>query len=63
MSCTVVGYLELTAASVQIPKDYRFTTAFSIYSGPPLIRMPLLPNNSVLIREVSFGEREHYIHS
>ncbi len=33
------------------------------YSGPPLIRTPLLPNNSVLIREVSFGEREHYIHS
>ncbi len=33
------------------------------YSGPPLIRTPFLPNNSVLIREVSFGEREHYIHS
>ncbi len=33
------------------------------YSGPPLIRTPLLPNNSVLIRGVSFGEREHYVHS
>ena len=33
------------------------------YSSPPLIGTPLLPNNSVLIREVSFGEREHYIHS
>ena len=27
-------------------------------SGPPLIRTPNLPNNFVLIREVSFGERE-----
>ncbi len=34
-----------------------------LYSGPPLIRTPLLPNNSVLIREVSFGEREYYIHN
>ncbi len=31
-------------------------------SSPPLIRTPLLPSNSVLIREVSFGEREHYIY-
>ena len=29
-----------------------------LYSSPPLIRTPLLPNNFVLIREVSFGERE-----
>ncbi len=28
------------------------------YSGPPLIGTPLVSNNSVLIREVSFGERE-----
>ena len=28
------------------------------YSIPPLIGTPLLLNNSVLIREVSFGERE-----
>ncbi len=35
----------------------------SRYSSPPLIRTPLLTNNSVLTREVSFGEREHYIHS
>ncbi len=33
------------------------------YSIPPLIRTPLLPNNSVLIREVSFGKREHHMHS
>ncbi len=33
------------------------------YSSPPLIRTPLLSNYSVLVREVSFGEREHYIHS
>ena len=33
------------------------------YSSPPLIRTPLLPNSSVLIREVSFGEREHYMYS
>ncbi len=26
------------------------------YSGPPLIRTPILPNNSALIKEVSFGE-------
>ncbi len=29
----------------------------------PLIRTPLLSNNSVLIREVSFGERENYMDS
>ncbi len=42
-----------------------FITLYTIhiYSGPPLIRTPLLPSNSVLIREVSFGEREHYVHS
>ncbi len=27
------------------------------------MRTPLLPNSSVLIREVSFGEREHYTYS
>ena len=37
--------------------------SWETYSAPPLIRTPLLPNNSVLMREVSFGEREHYIHS
>ncbi len=34
-----------------------------MYSSPPLIRTPLLPQNSVLIREVSFAEREHHMHS
>ena len=29
----------------------------------PLIRTPLLPKNSVLIRVVSFVEREHHMHS
>ncbi len=38
------------------------TCITAVYSGPPLIRTLLLPNNSVLIKEVSFGEREHYIH-
>ncbi len=33
----------------------------SMYSSPPLIRTPLLPTNSVLFREVSFGEREHHM--
>ncbi len=28
-----------------------------------LIRTPLLPSNSVLFREVSFGETEHYTYS
>ncbi len=36
---------------------------YSQYSGPLLIMTPLLPKNSVLTREVSFGERENYIHS
>ena len=27
-------------------------------STPPVIRTPLLPKKSVLIREVSFGDRE-----
>ncbi len=31
-----------------------YITVVALYS-------PLLPNNSVLIREVSFGEREHYL--
>ena len=40
------------------------TLAFKLdYRGSPLIGTPLLPKNSVLIREVSFGEREHYMHS
>ncbi len=30
---------------------------------PPLIRTPLLPRNSVLTREVSFGERQHHMQS
>ncbi len=45
-----------------LPQDSLLKPSESQYSGPPLIRTPLLPNNSVLIREVSFGEREHYIH-
>ncbi len=32
-------------------------------SSPPLIRMPLLTNNSLLIREVSFGWMKYYMHS
>ncbi len=32
------------------------------YSSPPLIGTPLQPNIDVLIREVSFGERECYVH-
>ncbi len=36
---------------------------FYHYSSPSLIRTPLMPNNSVLIREVSFDVREHYIYS
>ncbi len=32
------------------------------YSGPSLIRTSLLPNNSVFIRQVSFGEREHLMY-
>ncbi len=32
-----------------------------VYSGPRLIGTPLLKNNSAPIREVYFGEREHYI--
>ncbi len=35
----------------------------SVYSGPPLIETPFLSNNSVLIRQVAFDEREHYMHS
>ena len=37
-------------------------TIHAVYSSPPLIRTPLLPRNFVLIREVSFGEREHHMH-
>ncbi len=32
-------------------------------SSPPLLRTPLLSKNSVLITEVSFGEREHHMDS
>ncbi len=35
----------------------------SVYSSHPLIRTPLLPKKSVLVREVFFGEREHYMYS
>ena len=34
-----------------------------LHSSPPLIGTPLLPNNSVLIREVSLAAREHHMHS
>ncbi len=34
-----------------------------MYSSPPLIRTVLPSNNSVLIREVSFAEREYHMHS
>ena len=34
-----------------------------LYSGPPLLETPLLPNNSALIREVSAGDREHHMDS
>ncbi len=34
-----------------------------VCSSPPRIRTPLLPRKSVLIREVSFAEREHRMHS
>ena len=30
-----------------------------VYSSLSLIRTPLLPNNSVLVRKMSFDEREH----
>ncbi len=33
-----------------------------LHSNPPLIETPLLPNNCVLIREVSFGERKDYLY-
>ncbi len=36
---------------------------YLVYSSPSLIGSPLLPNNFVLIREVSFGERENYMYS
>ena len=36
---------------------HRQFTCKNICSSPPLIGMPLLPSNSVLITEVSFGER------
>ncbi len=38
---------------------------FFICSGPPLTGTctPLLPNNSVLIREAPFSEREHHMRS
>ncbi len=32
------------------------------YSSNPPIGTPLLPNNSVRIREVFFGDREYYMH-
>ncbi len=33
------------------------------YSIPPLIGTPLLPKNSVVIREMFFGERQDYMQS
>ncbi len=34
-----------------------------LYTSPPLMLIPLLLKNSVLIREMSFGEREHYMYT
>ncbi len=39
------------------------TTLALYYSRPTLIRTPLLPKNSVLIREGSFCEKENHMHS
>ena len=45
------------------PQGSKWGKKFSkLYSSLPLIGTPFLPNNSVLIREVSFGEREHHMH-
>ncbi len=33
------------------------------YSSSPVIRIPLLPKNPVLIREMSFAVREYHMHS
>ncbi len=53
------------SSDINVTTNDRFYNSITIlnYSNTPLIRTPLLPQNSVLIREVSFGEREQYIHS
>ncbi len=40
-----------------------YMTEVNVYSSPSLIWTPLPPNNSVLIRHMSFGDREHYMHA
>ncbi len=59
-SIFLAGLINLKSFAIYIG----YTAVASIkYSGPPLMRTPLLPNNLVLVRMVSFGEREGYIHS
>ncbi len=51
MSCTLSAGL------------YKVLVLNNTYSSLSLTEIPLLLNNSVLIREIPFGEREHYKHS
>ncbi len=59
-------FLSPTTTSVLLTELFKTTdvpTRVVQYSSPSLIRTSLLPSNYVLIREVSFGKREYYIHS
>ncbi len=44
-------------------QQYTFVWNSTPPSPPPSNRKPLLPNNSVLIGEVLFGQRQHCMHS
>ncbi len=58
--CTEHGEVN-TEPNIKSPSPYNFhglVRESCVCSSPPLIGTPLLPNNPILIREVSFGERE-----
>ncbi len=69
----ILNHLTVVEAMVQIFSHWEYITVVTsvwasyrnywkgMYSSPPVIRTSLLPNSPVLIREVSFGEREHCI--
>ncbi len=61
--CTVVIRQKFSASRFWDDCIRYNCTVCVLYISPPLVRTPLLPRNSVLIWEVSFGWREHHMHS
>ncbi len=64
MTCDVHVQLQCTSLLIYKGTPNFQSYRYKYYSIPPEIGIPLsLPNNSAFIRDVSFGEREHHMHT